>query len=160
MPYIAPKLDKDGKKIRPDGAKPTYTDEEIMEVVVAQRGNITESAKYLGFKPSYLRIKIMTNPVLKAEYSEIRLGWLEKAQDFLYRELDKDKPALWAINRALDSEAAKRFKLGEVKSFKVDSENLNVNTTITDEDLEKLSLEEKVKLEQFIAKLTDKDSDN
>ena len=26
MPYIAPKLDKDGKKIRPDGAKPTYTD--------------------------------------------------------------------------------------------------------------------------------------
>lgn len=154
------KRDENGNKVNTQGAKEEFTDEEILEMLRAHRGNITETAKYLGYAPSFLRSRVEGNPNLHAEYKEIRMAWIERAQDYFFKELEKPNPKLWAVNRALDSVAGKNLGLGEVKNFKVDSENLNVNKTITDEDLAKLSLEERVKLEQFITKLTDKESDN
>ncbi len=160
MTYKAPKRDENGNKINTQGAKETYTDDEILEMLKAHNGNINETARYLGLAPSHLRHVVSSNPTLHAEYKEIRLAWIEKAQDYLYKELQKPNPKLWAINRALDSVAGKGLELGEVKNFKVDSENLNVNATITDEDLAKLSLEERKALEQYLTKLTDKESDS
>lgn len=63
--------------------KPRQTDAAVIKALLKSNGNIAAAARALGYEPSYLRVRICSNPLLRDAKNEIRESKLDLAEDKL-----------------------------------------------------------------------------
>lgn len=135
----------------PTNNHPTYTsDEDVIEALFRVGGNVTKAAKQLNLKNVVeLRERINKKPLLKQAKLEAQEQLLDMAEEKVKTSMTK-ADAKWILERK-----------GRQRGWGTVVANANLNLNVSDYDLSKFSMDEKLKLLEMLGgeTITDDDTD-